>query len=172
MTSCQRQYGNSKLGKTAANSGQYNTFRIPFGTKGVRVTAQAPSSFLGHCTSSCDINPGSETCCGLYYHIAALRGAELPIVLGDGLVELPIGARLRTFTNHVPLLHPLGFFSLLNVSGSGGAILYSGMAAKAAVANNSQPSWSFLEGWCEAVHPQLTHAARVAVMSVFLTNRS
>lgn len=39
MASCTRIYGNSKMGKTAANSGHYNTFRMPYGEKGVRVTA-------------------------------------------------------------------------------------------------------------------------------------
>jgi len=55
---------------------------------GVRVTAQAPSSFLGHCDHSCAASPGSPKCCGLYYHIAALRGAVLPITLGGDLVEV------------------------------------------------------------------------------------
>ena len=63
-TSCNRQYGNAKLGKTAANSGHYNTFRMPYGAAGVRVTAQAPSQFLGHCDSSCVVSPSSPTCCG------------------------------------------------------------------------------------------------------------
>jgi len=47
LRSCRWQYANSKLGKTAANSGHYNTFRVPFGAKGVRVTLQAPKAFLG-----------------------------------------------------------------------------------------------------------------------------
>ena len=61
---------------------------------GVRVTAQAPSSFLGHCDHSCAASPGSPKCCGLYYHIAALRGAVLPITLGGDLVEVRCSSRI------------------------------------------------------------------------------
>ena len=55
---------------------------MPYGAGGVRITAQAPSQFLGHCDSSCVVSPGSPKCCGLYYHIAAIRGAHIPVVLG------------------------------------------------------------------------------------------
>ena len=145
VQSCQRQYGNSKLGKTAANSGQYNTFRMPYGEKGVRVTAQAPREYLGFCDHSCDESPGSSSCCGLYYHIAALRGAVLPVTLGGGMVELPPTARLRLYANHASTVEPLEFFALYNQTNAGGAILYTGMAARD-LSGALNGNWHFLEG--------------------------
>ena len=83
VPSCERQYGNSKIGKTAANSGHYNTFRVPFGAKGVRVTLQAPRAFRGHCDDSCAVNPGPST---RLTHGVIQKGTRVLISLWDSLM--------------------------------------------------------------------------------------
>ena len=52
---------------------------------------------------------------------------------------------MRTFTNHAPLLQPLEYFPLVNISGRGGAVLYTGMAARD-MSGDPKGNWRFLEG--------------------------
>ena len=47
----------------------------------------------------------------MYYHVAAIRGAHIPVVLG-GLVELPETARLRLHSAQATGVRPLEYFSL------------------------------------------------------------
>ena len=64
-----------------------------------------------------------------------------------GLLELPATARLRLHSHSSPLLAPLDFHPLYNVSGAGGVLLWTGLAARGVGADANE---RFLEGCVRA----------------------
>jgi len=123
-------WGTERMGNTGGDSGIYNTYRIPFGTR-VRVTAQL--------SENADDNP-------LFWWI--IRGTEnLPVELGG--VRLPEHARLKLhrLENHVA--EPLEEFTLCDVPGAG-ALYQVTMEAKGLRKTNHWKDLSFMESCMRA----------------------
>ena len=93
-------WGTERMGNIGGNSGIYNTYKIPFGSK-IRVTAQL--------ASDADENP-------MFWWI--IRGTEnLPIIFSG--VKLPESARLKLHKLENHLAEPLEEFNMCDVKGAG-----------------------------------------------------